>query len=844
MGVYIIYIFIAFLNFSQLFSQEGTLIFSAVESGNLKRVKEIVALGVDLKTRNTSGQTPFMIVLQNRNEELINYFLGLTLDFDEEDVSGNNILHYLVNSNNEQIIKKLLSKDKLVLKVNQKNNNGISPLRLAIENKNDHLVQFIVKSGADIEEIENGKSILIEAHEEYLKSKSPQSLKILISLINYGANVNIRTSNTIRENSNIKKSLIYEFTELGEKDLCKIAIEKGANYKEKIEGNSLLHLAVEKGHKTLISLYLDYAILIDEKGENNETPLFWAVKKGNFEITKFLISKGANPNLANITGDTPLTVSVSRMDLDTTRFLLDKGADINVINEIGNTLLIEASKGNHTSKKNSIEMITLLLKYGLNINSKNIYGNTALSYALNRRNQIHIKYLLKNGADINIVDSMGNTILHKIVLYALFERLKNKELDEIFEIVSSYSINPNIKNNDGMTPLHLAVKPSKEKDEKAGIQIIKKLLDISADPKIEDRLGANVYDYSKGDILALLKINDGSIKKDNDFQISTSTPFEGKSISLDYFNNYLYHLGEINEKKIVSKFSMDGVLQANVWMDGAHSQYVHKDGIYYIGSEKKNPPKGGCQMSIIISKLNQELQLYYKVSVEENLNCSNSYPISVFGDSLNNIYIQYKNNSGIKILKINPTDGKTDLVIPINEEIDKVSIVDRKTIFSGKNGSFILDSDYKVKEKKIWSEKKNLLVAYSESGIYSVLPIKDKPSFTVTKSDLNYETLWKNKYSSNSIDQPKNLVVQGKDIYIAGETNGNLHGNLNRANVQSVFLMKIGNDGNRKYTFQSKNNVSESLAGLCTLPDGTVFLYGSTNPIETKKSSIFIYKVK
>ncbi len=265
MGVYIIYIFIAFLNFSQLFSQEGTLIFSAVESGNLKRVKEIVALGVDLKTRNTSGQTPFMIVLQNRNEELINYFLGLTLDFDEEDVSGNNILHYLVNSNNEQIIKKLLSKDKLVLKVNQKNNNGISPLRLAIENKNDLLVQFIVKSGADIEEIENGKSILLEAHEEYLKSKSPQSLKILISLINYGANVNIRTSNTIRENSNIKKSLIYEFTELGEKDLCKIAIEKGANYKEKIEGNSLLHLAVEKSHKTLISLYLDYAILIDEK---------------------------------------------------------------------------------------------------------------------------------------------------------------------------------------------------------------------------------------------------------------------------------------------------------------------------------------------------------------------------------------------------------------------------------------------------------------------------------------------------------------------------------------------------------------------------------------------------
>jgi ankyrin repeat protein len=266
-----------------------------------------------------------------------------------------------------------------------------------------------------------------------------------------------------------------------------------------------------------------------------------------------LIEKGANMNLGNFHGDTPLSLSVKQGNLSLMNLLIEKGADIQHVNELGSTLLMEMCRGSISNRKDQNKMISIFIQSGIQINAKNIYGNSALSYALNTKNNHLIKTLLKLGGDVNISDSNGNTLIHKTVLLALFERLKNKDLDEIMDILLGYGANPNLKNNDGYTPLHLATKPAKDKDEKASVQIIQKLLDYSADPKMEDRLGATAFDYGKGNILKLLKTSDITSNGMEEFLDIMNTSGVDLSLGLDLEPSGIFHLGEYDTKKIVSK---------------------------------------------------------------------------------------------------------------------------------------------------------------------------------------------------------------------------------------------------------------------------------------------------
>ncbi|KAI1852914.1 hypothetical protein JX265_012942 [Neoarthrinium moseri] len=71
------------------------------------------------------------------------------------------------------------------------------------------------------------------------------------------------------------------------------------------------------------------------------------------------------------------------------------------------TPLIYAARYGH------IEIVQVLLDKGANLNSKNLWGSTALSEAVGKRNEAVVKILLEEGADVNIQDVLGETPLSK-----------------------------------------------------------------------------------------------------------------------------------------------------------------------------------------------------------------------------------------------------------------------------------------------------------------------------------------------------------------------------------------------------------------------------------------------
>ncbi|MCB9229832.1 MAG: ankyrin repeat domain-containing protein [Deltaproteobacteria bacterium] len=79
------------------------------------------------------------------------------------------------------------------------------------------------------------------------------------------------------------------------------------------------------------------------------TPFEIAMKNRHFEAVKFLVSNGADVNVANIDGETPLHWAARNGHLETIKCLVnDCGAGVNAADSIGWTPLFWAARNGHT----------------------------------------------------------------------------------------------------------------------------------------------------------------------------------------------------------------------------------------------------------------------------------------------------------------------------------------------------------------------------------------------------------------------------------------------------------------------------------------------------------------
>ena len=173
---------------------------------------------------------------------------------------------------------------------------------------------------------------------------------------------------------------------------------------------------------------IDNVNYIDD--EDIETPLTMAIKRESQDMVQLLIDKGADLNFKNKNGDSPVKYAIKYQNYNILNMLLDNGADTEIKDNTGKTPLIYLLA---TSKLNTnkIKMIKSLVKHNAKINNVDNEGKTALMWACtmqmqktidmannrirlkkvreNRENLI--KYLIKNGANINKEDKNGKTAL-------------------------------------------------------------------------------------------------------------------------------------------------------------------------------------------------------------------------------------------------------------------------------------------------------------------------------------------------------------------------------------------------------------------------------------------------
>ena len=217
--------------------------------------------------------------------------------------------------------------------------------------------------------------------------------------------------------------------------------------------------------KKLISAGADVNANLNNSGN---TPLFWAVLRGNVAIAELLISAGADVNAKNIDGMSPLSWAVDGDNVAIAELLISAGADVNAKNKSGDSPLSWAVRWGH------ITMVKLLISAGADVNAKDNNHNYVLHYV---RDVEVAKYLIERGADVNAEGAKKYTPLHIV---------RNIELAKLF-IDSGANIMAEAEY--GVTPLHMSV-------AERSFSISKLLIEVGADPMIKNKFGETPLDFA------------------------------------------------------------------------------------------------------------------------------------------------------------------------------------------------------------------------------------------------------------------------------------------------------------------------------------------------------------
>lgn len=298
--------------------------------------------------------------------------------------------------------------------------------------------------------------------------------------------------------------------------------EKGLNVKDKDkDGNTMFHYASRRGNlplmKQLVEMGVDYKAISKTGGNAILFATLGARGYNNpIEVYEYLAGLGLEADIVDWEGRSPLHNLAGRTkDPAVIDFFLKKGVNVNQIDENGNTAFLNAIRSNN------LEIAKHMAPMVSDINHTNYDGYSALTYAIMRNSSPAFKFLQEKGADFRVLDAKGNNLAYHIFRsyrssskesFDLFTKTAQKHqltfnqgfeqgntlahiaVDKadhyLMEKALKLGVSVNQKNEDGLTPLHLAAMKAKRKD------LLAFLLEKGADKKILTEFEESAFDLA------------------------------------------------------------------------------------------------------------------------------------------------------------------------------------------------------------------------------------------------------------------------------------------------------------------------------------------------------------
>ena len=222
-----------------------------------------------------------------------------------------------------------------------------------------------------------------------------QNLELVKKLIKQGVDVNEPD-----EDSRLGYNALIAACHYGHLEIVKCLIEEGKadiGYKDNV-GCTALHRAAKFNRLDVVKYLIGKKASIDEKEDLGRTPLWSAAFNGRDEILEFLLERGAKVEVfGGESESTPLKAACQQGHLNCVEILAKKGkARIDAPDTHGRTPFYMAVLGNH------LDVVKFLVRNGADVEAEGREGRTALWEAsINGHLQI-VKYLLSQRANVEV----------------------------------------------------------------------------------------------------------------------------------------------------------------------------------------------------------------------------------------------------------------------------------------------------------------------------------------------------------------------------------------------------------------------------------------------------------
>lgn len=294
---------------------------------NSAKIMQMIIDKVDKKLINDSleGKTPLIIAVGNSYIDTAKILIENGANINAVDFEGWSALSYAVNNGDIEIAKLLLEnkakiKDELLIaikspivesrinmmkllidnkaNINYTDENGFTPLNIAIESGDMELTKFLIKNGANVNSLmQDGLSLIGYAIAQ-------NNMDLLQILIENGANIN-NTNGDSWANTPLQMA-----SRLGLDNVVRILLTRNVDINAvDMNGNTALHTAALNSQLSIVKLLLEKNPSLDIQNKVGNTALHLAVISGNIDIVGELVLKGANTRIRNNDGKYPRDIA-------------------------------------------------------------------------------------------------------------------------------------------------------------------------------------------------------------------------------------------------------------------------------------------------------------------------------------------------------------------------------------------------------------------------------------------------------------------------------------------------------------------------------------------------------
>lgn len=265
-----------------------------------------------------------------------------------------------------------------------------------------------------------------------------------------------------------RRTPLHSAVRFGALEAVSFLLGQGADLEVADEGgNTPLHLASIYRHHEIIDLLIRHKGDIDRLNSQGQAPLMLASLYGNRESIKILLAGGASIDMTDAEGNMPLHTAVLYRRSENIEELLKGKTDIDAVNKAGYTPLHLA-----VQRPDNEKAVELLIQQGAGLNILDPAGRNALLVSVGSYQNGYIELLASKGIDINSRDNEGNTALHYPIKNVLSNKLYLPYSKPAVKILMAKGADPHIRNKEGKSPMDLAA-------ESGEIELI----DLLTDPR-------------------------------------------------------------------------------------------------------------------------------------------------------------------------------------------------------------------------------------------------------------------------------------------------------------------------------------------------------------------------